>query len=113
MRLRIQTQSPLPPLKAWFTPDVQETPETIHELKENLCREVHILKSGAYNAERLTLLLDGFELLDDTPFDTVVRDGDLICIKARPSDRITSSKLPLGSEQGASWTHFCQDASST
>lgn len=85
MRLRIQTQPPLPELKAWFIPDVPSAPPTIYELKEALCQRVQPLAdSGRCEARHLVLLLDDFELLDETPF-SAVRDGDLLLIKLSPA----------------------------
>ncbi|KAJ3508449.1 hypothetical protein NLJ89_g5749 [Agrocybe chaxingu] len=84
MRFRIQTHAPLPDVKAWFVPDVQNVPESIIDLKETLCRRVQSLKDGHYHGKDLVLLLEGFELLNDSPFDAV-RDGDLVTVKLSPS----------------------------
>jgi len=92
MRIRIQTQTPLPELKAWFIPDVPDSPETIYELKEALCRRVQALHDGEYRGKDLVLILDDFELLDDSPFHAV-RDGDLVRIKlAAPQIRVDTGK---------------------
>ncbi|KAF8905826.1 hypothetical protein CPB84DRAFT_1771280 [Gymnopilus junonius] len=88
MRLRIQTQPPLPELKAWFIPDVPSAPTTMYELKEALCQRVQPLAdSGRCEARHLVLLLDEFELLDETPF-SAVRDGDLLVIKLSPDQHV-------------------------
>ena len=83
MRLRIQTYNPLPEIKAWFIPDVQSVPESVYDLKEALCLRFQALKACKFSSEDLVLLLDDFELLNDTPF-SAVRDGDLICVKLSP-----------------------------
>ncbi|CAA7269203.1 unnamed protein product [Cyclocybe aegerita] len=84
MRFRIQTHAPLPDVKAWFVPDVQNVPEFIIDLKKTLCRRVQPLKDRHYHGKDLVLLLEGFELLNDSPFDAV-RDGDLVTVKLSPS----------------------------
>ncbi|KAG7440271.1 uncharacterized protein BT62DRAFT_1012929 [Guyanagaster necrorhizus] len=80
MRLRIQTDPPLPQLKAWFpfTDDVD-----IHGLKKSLCSTVQVLRDAKIKPGELTLELDGFELLDELASSGVVRDTDLIVIKER------------------------------
>lgn len=102
MRLRIQTQNPLPELKAWFIPDVHSAPTTIYELKEALCDRVQTLKEdGRCDAQSLVLLLDDFELLDDTPF-SAVRDGDLLCIKLSTAAQVVNEKGKYNSTQSES-----------
>jgi hypothetical protein len=80
MRLRIQSYSPLPNVKAWFVPDVQNVPESILDLKKSLCRRVGAFKEGGVQAGDVALFVEEFELLDDCPFGAV-RDGDLVCVK--------------------------------
>ncbi|SRR5260221_4934643 len=80
MRIRIQTFSPLPELKAWFIPEIQDTHETVFDLKELLCKGIPQLRANQINARYLILLLEGFELLNDSPI-SAVRDGDLIIVK--------------------------------
>ena len=84
MRLRIQTFSPLPELKAWFIPQIQDAQETIFDLKVSLCDGVKPLRDSSVQAKNITLQLEGFELLDDSPI-SAARDGDLIFVKADPS----------------------------
>ena len=86
MRLRIQTYNPLPDVKAWFNLDVQapSLPTSIYDLKETLCLRFQGLKAQSLSGQDLILLLDDFELLNDSPF-SAVRDGDLICVKLSPS----------------------------
>ncbi|KAI0829242.1 hypothetical protein BC628DRAFT_1315291 [Trametes gibbosa] len=80
MRLKVQTASPLPLLKAWFT--THPVPSILH-LKAALCTELAPLVHGRVHPRDILLLLDDFELLDASPID-VVRDGDLVLIKKRP-----------------------------
>jgi hypothetical protein len=83
MRLRIQTIPPLPELKVWYSADHDTTLDassTIAHLKHAICLQVPALRDSAVNGRHLVLLLDTFELLDDSPFG-LLRDGDLICIK--------------------------------
>ncbi len=99
MRIRIQTHKPLPDVKAWFVPDEHNIPETIYELKEELCRRVQALKAAQYHGQNFVLLLDDFELLDDSPFGAV-RDGDLICIKQSSRPKDTSADVEMRPSQG-------------
>ena len=80
MRIRIQTFSPLPELKAWFIPEIQDAHETVFDLKELLCKGIPQLRANQIDARYLILLLEGFELLNDSPI-SAVRDGDLIIVK--------------------------------
>lgn len=100
MRIRIQTHKPLPDVKAWFVTDEHNIPETIYDLKEELCRRVQALKSAQYHGQNLVLLLDDFELLNDSPFGAV-RDGDLICIKQISSPKAAVSDVEMQPPQGA------------
>jgi len=88
MRLRFQTVSPLPELKAWYSTDPDAVSDggssTIAHLKHTICLQIPALRQFGVNGRQLVLLLDSFELLDDSPL-SVVRDGDLICIEIRPS----------------------------
>ncbi|KAK0199314.1 hypothetical protein DFS33DRAFT_1401236 [Desarmillaria ectypa] len=78
MRLRIQTEPPLPHLKAWF-PFIDDV--NIHGLKTSLCSTIQVLKTAKIKPGELTLELDGFELLDELVCSDVVRDTDFIVIK--------------------------------
>ncbi|KAK0506723.1 hypothetical protein EDD18DRAFT_1124844 [Armillaria luteobubalina] len=80
MRLRIQTEPPLPQLKAWFPlPD----DAIIYDLKISLCSTVQVLRAAKIKPGELTLELDGFELLDELASSGVVGDTDLIVIKTK------------------------------
>lgn len=78
MRLKLQTKPPLPEIKAWFAPHSDNVPATIGELKYLISCQIPSLQ---ISGKDVLLLLDDFELLDDSPLD-VVRDGDLILVKA-------------------------------
>lgn len=84
MRLRVQTLPPLPDLKAWFIPDEKYLPDSISKLKEALCSSVTVLKDAGVRREDIQLLLDEFELLNETPFTAALRDGDLVVLRALP-----------------------------
>lgn len=88
MRLRIQTLAPLPELKAWYFADSDTLSDnvlsTVTHLKQAICLQVPALRQLGVNGHQLVLLLDNFELLDDSPLN-VVRDGDLVCIRILPS----------------------------
>jgi hypothetical protein len=80
MRLRILTESPLPPLKAWFSVSLEQS-DTILTLKDALCSHVHALKDANVQSHNISLILDGFELLNECCID-IARDGDLIHIQS-------------------------------
>jgi len=79
MRLKLQTNPPLAPLKAWFPLPDSSSPTllTINELKHHLCTHLLVLTKSCVNAKDIVLVLDEFELLNETEVD-VLRDGDLI-----------------------------------
>ena len=78
MRLKLQTYPPLSPLKAWFPlPESLLTLLTIHELKHHLCTHLPVLIKSCVHAKNIVLVLDEYELLDETEA-AVLRDGDLI-----------------------------------
>ncbi|KAF7370795.1 hypothetical protein MSAN_00713000 [Mycena sanguinolenta] len=77
MRLKVQSVPPLPVLKVWFTPGEQCA--TVANLKSALAREVFAFKQK--NASPLELSLDGFDLLENSSLQDVLRDGDLVLVK--------------------------------
>ncbi|KXN80901.1 hypothetical protein AN958_06848 [Leucoagaricus sp. SymC.cos] len=97
MRLRIQTLPPLPDLKAWFIQDEHQTPASIGDLKQLLCSNIGILKGAGVIPGDVQLLLDDFELLNESPFAAALRDGDLLCIKAVRSS--TTRRRPKSEEK--------------
>jgi len=98
MRLRIQTFPPLPDFKAWFSFEAHEIPNSIRELKELLCSDIIVLKGACVSAREIQLLLDDFELLNESSFTAALRDGDLLCVKASLLQR---SRVQGKDEQGA------------
>jgi hypothetical protein len=95
MRLRIQTYNPLPDIKAWFIPDAQTAPVSVYDLKELICLRFQALKARKISGKDLVLLLDDFELLNDSPF-SVVRDGDLICVRLSSLTRLEDVEMDIG-----------------
>jgi hypothetical protein len=79
MRLKLLTNPPLTPLKAWFPlPDSPSpTLSTINHLKHQLCAHLPVLISARVRAKDIVLVLDEFELLEETEI-SVLRDGDLV-----------------------------------
>jgi hypothetical protein len=79
MRLKLQTNPPLSPLKAWFPLPESSPPTllTINELKHHLCTHLPVLTKSCVHAKDIVFVLDEFELLDETEVG-VLRDGDLI-----------------------------------
>ncbi|KAI0057745.1 hypothetical protein BV25DRAFT_1970353 [Artomyces pyxidatus] len=84
MRIRISSSSPLPDIKAWFSLGRDDGTFSIFALKEKLCATVHALREARVPEHEIALLLDGFELLDESSVD-VLREGDLVCIRPRAS----------------------------
>jgi hypothetical protein len=85
MRIRIQTLPPLPGLKSWFIPAAhQGLLSSIADFKAVLSTSVVLLKDAGVQRGDIQLLLDDFELLDESRFDDALRDGDLVMIKSRP-----------------------------
>jgi hypothetical protein len=77
MRLKLQTNAPLSPLKAWFSLPEPPVLSTINDLKRHLCTHLPLLTESRIPAKDIMLVLDEFELLDDTDVG-VLRDGDLV-----------------------------------
>lgn len=99
MRIRIQTISPLPSLKAWFTLDSDSSHWIIEDLKQSLCQKLTVLQDAEVQQRDLVLLLDEFELLNDSPIH-VVRDGDHIFIKQHVSMQSAPSNKRETVEEG-------------
>jgi hypothetical protein len=74
MRIRFQADFTQPPLKAWFNVG---NAATISELKRALITGVKGLQDARAEGSDLVLLLDDFEVLDESPID-VLREGELI-----------------------------------
>ncbi|KAI0250504.1 hypothetical protein BJV78DRAFT_1283123 [Lactifluus subvellereus] len=82
MRIRILSQSDqsnLPHFRSWFNVD-KET--TVASLKFSLCASVPALRDAHVHVSDLVLLLDDFELLDNSTVH-ILRDGDLVCLRRR------------------------------
>ncbi|KAJ7743181.1 hypothetical protein B0H16DRAFT_1562147 [Mycena metata] len=79
MRLKIQSVPPLPVVRVWFTPGADLL--DISDLSATLAREVFAPKSKNASPP-LNLSLDGFELLEASLLSDVLRDGDLVVVKA-------------------------------
>lgn len=89
MRIRVLSRPPLPHIKAWFVvPEAgegvasslghtQPAPEDVHALKCALRNEIPALRSSCLSASNLILMIDGFELLDQSGL-AVIKDGDLV-----------------------------------
>lgn len=76
MRIRVlaEPQSGVPQVKSWFN---VEQESTVGALKLSLCASISALREARVKAVELVLLLDDFELLDNTAVH-VLRDGDLV-----------------------------------
>ncbi|KAH9056398.1 hypothetical protein EDB87DRAFT_1794387 [Lactarius vividus] len=81
MRIRVfaESQSGVPQVKSWFN---IEQENTVASLKSSLCISISALRESRVQASELVLLLDDFELLDNTAVH-ILRDGDLVCLRRR------------------------------
>ncbi|KAG8771146.1 hypothetical protein FRC12_003820 [Ceratobasidium sp. 428] len=77
-RVRVQTASPLEPLKAWHIVAPESGTKTIRDLTRDI-----VLALGLEGTGEFSLELDGFALLPSSPIG-VVRDGDIILVKYQP-----------------------------
>ncbi|KAI3607750.1 hypothetical protein WG66_005218 [Moniliophthora roreri] len=82
MRLRLQTESGLPSLKAWFSFHAKDEP-TILDVKKSLCKSVKGLSDQKISSGDITFELEGFELLDELDVDGLLKEGDLVVIKPK------------------------------
>jgi hypothetical protein len=84
MRVRLSASLGAEAIKAWFNVDTS-TLLTILDLKTKLCSSLDALRDLCLASTDVQLLVDGFELLDDSTVD-VLREGDLIqCVVLMPS----------------------------
>jgi hypothetical protein len=78
MRVRIlsesEQQTNLPQIRSWFNVDKENN---VGSLKLSLCASVPALRDAHVRSTELVLMLDGFELLNDSSIH-ILRDGDLI-----------------------------------
>ncbi|KAI9448477.1 hypothetical protein H4582DRAFT_2124482 [Lactarius indigo] len=81
MRIRVlaESQSGVPQVRSWFNIDQEDT---VASLKYSLCASISSLREARVQAIELVLLLDDFELLDNTAVH-ILRDGDLVCLRRR------------------------------
>ncbi|KAG8724551.1 hypothetical protein FRC09_017260 [Ceratobasidium sp. 395] len=77
-RVRVQTASPLEPLKAWHIVAPGSGTKTIRDLTRDI-----VLALGLEGTGEFSLELDEFALLPSSPIG-VVRDGDTIVVKYQP-----------------------------
>ncbi|KAI0352789.1 hypothetical protein OH77DRAFT_1459755 [Trametes cingulata] len=91
MRVKVESVAPLPHVKAWFSANAVPT---IFDLKTALCADLVPLSQDRIRPQDVLLLLDDFELLDSSPID-VVRDGDLVVIKKKPTPPPPKRKAPV------------------
>jgi hypothetical protein len=91
MRLRILTTPPLPDVKAWFSTLPLDPSATVADFKTDICSRIQSLKDARIHADDIALVLDDFDLLNESSID-VVRDGDLISLKLLPGKPSTKRK---------------------
>ncbi|KAJ1302316.1 hypothetical protein OPQ81_001133 [Rhizoctonia solani] len=78
-RFRVQTASPLEPLKAWHAISPESNIQSVQDLKNNV---IQVLGLNEVDGE-IVLELDGFILLPSSPAG-VVRDGDIVTVRCKP-----------------------------
>lgn len=83
MRIKLESTSPLPIVKAWFH---VESISNVQELKSSLCSKLLQFCDANINHRDIILLLDDYELLDTSTID-ILRDGDaVVCVSYLFSD---------------------------
>jgi hypothetical protein len=80
-RVRLETVPPLPTLKAWFP--INDSPTSVSALKRSLCASLSALEKFGLKAGQLDIEIDGFALLDELPMEGLIKDGDLLTLKAQ------------------------------
>ncbi|KAL5637668.1 hypothetical protein ACGC1H_002067 [Rhizoctonia solani] len=83
-RFRVQTASPLEPIKAWHVISPEQDIQSIEDLTGNIIQTLGLAEVDG----EIILELDGFALLPSSPVG-VVRDGDVVTVrcKSRPDKR--------------------------
>lgn len=82
MRIKLQTEPPLPPLKAWLN---IHSESTILQLKHSIRTKIEVIHNVVTSSSDLVLILDDFQLLDNIEID-VIRDGDCVsCVHSFPT----------------------------
>ena len=85
MRLRIQTEPPLPNVKAWFSfPQSECSSNSLDALKTSLCCHIKTLNDAKIKPSRVRLVMDDYELLDELEVEGILRDGDCIVLQEIP-----------------------------
>lgn len=93
MRIKLATNTPLPKYNCWFGISEKQEKQTIHHLRKKIAHDLN-LESEPSN---LQLLLDGFSLLPQTTIRDLVRDGDLITVKAQSTVKSKTKKRKISS----------------
>ncbi|CAE6395449.1 unnamed protein product [Rhizoctonia solani] len=94
-RFRVQTASPLEPIKAWHVISPEQDIQSIEDLTGNIIQTLGLAEVDG----EIILELDGFALLPSSPVG-VVRDGDVVTVrcKSRPDKRkatdVTTTPTP-------------------
>ncbi|ELU37580.1 hypothetical protein AG1IA_08390 [Rhizoctonia solani AG-1 IA] len=78
-RFRVQTASPLEPLKAWHVISPGTDIRYVEDLTKDVVRVLGLTKAD----DEIVLELDGFALLPSSPAG-VVRDGDIVTVRYKP-----------------------------
>jgi len=96
MRIRIVTFDPLPPLKAWFDVDLDNS-STIWDLKHAISTRVSALREARVTAEHLVLVIDDWELLTESRVG-IVRDGEVVGIRGRDTEVQVQVQSTVGTD---------------
>lgn len=74
MRIKLESDSPLPVIRAWFYVDAVST---VKDLKHSICSKLPQFSDANIKQQNVILLLDDYELLDSSPAD-ILRDSDTV-----------------------------------
>ncbi|KAI8988527.1 hypothetical protein BDF20DRAFT_833370 [Mycotypha africana] len=77
MRVKLQTNDPLPEYRCWFAVQGDPLKQTVHDLRKQIVKQLSIKTEPSL----IQLSIDGFNLLPQVQIEGLLRDGDLIHIE--------------------------------
>ncbi|KAF8516678.1 hypothetical protein JB92DRAFT_2909916 [Gautieria morchelliformis] len=97
-RIRLQSSARLPSFRVWFL--IPQHVADVPSLKLVICTQLPALKGLDISPAQLILEIDDFELIDECDID-LVRDGDILVVKARESPGVDTLKRKANLEKVA------------
>ncbi|KZT53376.1 hypothetical protein CALCODRAFT_520109 [Calocera cornea HHB12733] len=101
LRIRLTSHPPLPPSRVWYdlAPALLRR-DTVRALKDDICRDVPAFAQAGVSAGEVLLDVEGFELLDESAVG-ILKEGDLLSVKARPQVNGKQIKRRRETEEGS------------